>query len=235
MKLSIVIPVYNEGKVIGETIDRVEAAVKSQHELLIIYDFDGDSTIEPAKKKQKRYKNVKLIKNTRGRGALNAIRTGIEKSEGRAVCVMMADLTDDPRIVDDMISKFDEGFDLVAASRYMKGGSQVGGPILKKALSRIAGVSLNLMTGVPVHDVTNSFRLYSKKLLDEVQIESDGGFEVALELTVKAYDAGYRLTEVPTTWMYLDKESRFNFRKWLPKYLKWYFWLLARKNVFNLR
>lgn len=229
MKLSIVMPVYNEGEVIEKTITRVEKSVKTPHELLIIYDMDSDSTIAPVKKLQSKFKNVKLVKNVIGNGALNALKTGLKTAEGEAVCVMMADLTDDPQVVNDMMVKFDEGSEVVAASRYMKGGHQLGGPILKQILSRGAGLSLYYLTGIPTHDATNSFKIYSKKFLDKTKIESDGGFELGIELTVKAHKSGRKITEIPTTWTYSAKESRFYLKKWLPKYLKWYFWAFRGK------
>jgi len=222
-------PVYNEGEVIEETISRVESSIKIPHELLIIHDMDEDTTVPEVKKLQKKYPNAKLVKNIYSKGALNALKTGLKKAEGEAVCVMMADLTDDPRVLNDMAKKYDEGFDVIAASRYMKGGHQIGGPLIKQILSRVAGVSLYYLGILPMHDATNSFRLYSKKFLNSVNIESDGGFELAIELTVKAHFNGFKVTEVPTTWAYLDKESRFYLKKWLPKYFKWYLWAVNKK------
>src|SRR3989344_4975825 len=229
LKLSIVMPVYNEGEVIEETISRVESSIKIPHELLIIHDMDEDTTVPEVKKLQKKYPNAKLVKNIYSKGALNALKTGLKKAEGNAVCIMMADLTDDPVILNQMYRMYEKGFDVVAASRYMKGGRQIGGPILKQILSRVAGVSLHHLVGLPTHDATNSFRLYSKKFLDRVKIEADGGFELAIELTVKAHFGGYKVGEVPTVWRYLAKESRFYLAKWLPKYLKWYFWAIGKK------
>lgn len=229
MRLSIVMPVYNEGEVIKKTIQGVETKVKIPHELLIIYDMDSDTTINPVQDLQKEYPNVKLVKNIYGKGALNALKTGLTKAKGEAVCIMMADLTDDPVILNQMYRKYEKGFDVIAASRYMKGGRQIGGPILKQVLSRLAGISLHYLVGLPTCDATNSFRIYSKKFLDSVTIESDGGFELAIELTVKAHFGGYKVTEVPTTWKYLSKESRFYLAKWLPKYLKWYLWAIGKK------
>ena len=229
MKLSIVMPVYNEGNVIQQTIKRVEDSVKTPHELLIVYDKDTDNTVSPVKKLQKKYPNVKLVKNMYGNGALNALKTGIKKAKGEAVCTMMADLTDDPKPLNDMMEKFKQGYDLVAASRYMKGGQQVGGPFFKQLMSRTAGISLHYLIGIPTHDVSNSFRLYSNKFIKKQKIESDGGFELSTELTVKAFIQGYKLTEVPTTWTFLAKESRFYLSKWLPKYLKWYSWAIYKK------
>lgn len=222
-------PVYNEGDVIAKTIKRVETTVKTPHELLIVYDMDEDTSIPPVKKLQKKYPNVKLIKNAFGGGALNALKTGLNKAKGEAVCIMMSDLTDDPKVLNKMAEKFKKGYDVVVASRYMKGGRQIGGPKFKKFLTITAGLSLHYFFGLPVHDATNSFRLYSKKFLKKVKIESDGGFELATELTVKAHYGGFKVTEVPTVWTYLDKESRFNMKKWIPKYLRWYLWAVKKR------
>ena len=79
------------------------------------------------------------------------------------------------------------------------------------------------MAGLPVHDATSNFRLYSRRLLDAVTIESSAGFELAIELTVKAHRLGMKLAEVPTTWH--DRtagQSRFRLWNWLPHYLHWY-------------
>ena len=222
-------PCYNEGEVIKKTIQGVEAKVKIPHELLIIYDMDDDTTIEPVRKLRQKYSNVNLVKNKYGKGALNALKTGLAKAKGEAVCIMMADLTDDPEILNQMYEKFKKGFDVVAASRYMKGGRQIGGPLIKRILTQTAGLSLHFLVGLPTHDATNSFRLYSKKFLDSVKIEADGGFELAIELTVKAHFGGFKVTEVPTTWTFLAKESRFYLAKWLPKYLKWYLWAVNKR------
>lgn len=222
-------PVYNEGEVIAETINGLESAVKNDHELLIVYDLDGDTTVPAVRKLQKKYPKVKLVKNIYGRGALNALKTGIKKASGEATIVMMADLTDDPKVINQMIAKYRQGFDLVAASRYMKGGHQIGGPKFKQFLSRGAGLSLHYLTGIPTRDVTNSFKLYSKKFLKTITIESDGGFELGIELGVKAYASGFKITEIPTSWVYSAKESRFYLKKWLPKYLKWYLWALRSR------
>jgi glycosyltransferase involved in cell wall biosynthesis len=229
VQLSVVIPVYNEGEVIEKTLLNLESALTISHEILIIFDMEVDTTVPPVKNLQKKFSNIKLVKNIYGRGALNALKTGLKNAKSEAVCVMMADLTDDPKVINKMYQKYQEGFDVVAASRYMKGGHQIGGPKFKQFLSRSAGISLHYFAGIPTHDATNSFKIYSKKFLNKVKIESDGGFELGIELTVKAFFGGYKIAEVPTTWKYLSKESRFYLKKWLPKYLKWYFWAIRKR------
>lgn len=115
----------------------------------------------------------------------------------------------------------------------MKGGSQVGCPFFKRSLSRIAGVSLNWLLRIPTYDVTNNFKLYRRSVLDSIEIESAGGFELAMEIVLKAHFSGFSVGEVPTTWTdRTSGESRFLFFKWLPKYLKWYFYAYKKKFFF---
>jgi dolichol-phosphate mannosyltransferase len=112
---------------------------------------------------------------------------------------------------------------VVAASRYMRGGHQIGGPLLKRTMSRMAGLTLHWLAGVPTHDPTSNFKLYSRRFLESTTIESTAGFELALELTVKATRAGRRVVEVPTTWRdRTSGASNFKLRNWLPHYLHWY-------------
>ncbi len=135
-----------------------------------------------------------------------------------------------------MFIKINEGYDIVCGSRYMKGGKQIGGPWFKKFLSRTAGVSLHHLTGIPSHDVTNSFKMYTKKVLKDITIESNGGFEIGMEIVIKAHFAGFKVTEIPCIWMDRQKgKSRFKITKWTPKYLRWYFYALKRAFFFTQR
>jgi glycosyltransferase involved in cell wall biosynthesis len=227
LELTAVVPVFNEGANIERTLRELEAAIAraapAGHETLIVFDFDEDDTLPPVRRLQPEMPSIRLVKNTRGRGALNAIRAGIDAAAGRFVLVTMADGSDDMSALPAMIDAARAGAAVVAASRYMKGGRQIGGPPVKSLLSRAAGLSLHWVAGLPIHDPTNSYKIYSRSFLDSVTIESEGGFELALELSVKAYRADVPLAEVPATWR--DRtagESRFELRRWLPHYLRWY-------------
>lgn len=221
--LSIVLPVYNEGDNIGPTLTRIEREVRTPHEILVVYDFEGDTTIPVVRALQAEMPAVRLHHNTLGRGVLNAMKAGIGAATAPLVLITMADGSDEMDRVDEMVRLAQDGAAVVAGSRYMRGGRQVGGPRLKRLMSRAAGLSLHWLAGVPIHDATNNFKLYRRDFLETVTIESTGGFELAIELTAKATLAGRRLAEVPTTWR--DRtagESGFDLRRWLPKYLRWY-------------
>ena len=112
---------------------------------------------------------------------------------------------------------------MVSGSRYMPGGRQIGGPRLKSALSRLAGLSLHYLAGFDTRDATTNFRAYSADFLHSVTVQSEHGFEVALELTTKAHLLGLRIGEVPTTWTERSRgSSKFRLFRWLPSYLRWY-------------
>jgi glycosyltransferase involved in cell wall biosynthesis len=234
-ELTIVIPVYNEAGNIKTAIDRIEAVVACPHEISIVYDMDEDTTVPVVQAIQGNYNHpVNLVKNKYGRGVLNAIKTGLDNAQTEFVIVTMADLSDPPEVINAMMAKAANGAaDLVCASRYMKGGKQYGGPLLKGLFSRMAGLSLRWLTGIPTHDISNSFKLYRKAILRTIPIESAGGFEIGMEITVKAFLRGYKIAEVPTTWT--DRAagaSNFKLWTWLPHYLHWY-WLCVKSTWFK--
>ena len=228
--IQVIIPVYNESDNILNTFRQLSDKVRTAYAVLIIYDFDGDNTLPVVKEyiAEQGCNNIRLIRNNYGGGVLNAIKTGFESCVDGVALVVMADTSDDIGIIDAMLEKINEGYDLVCGSRYMKGGRQIGGPVFKKLMTRTAGVSLHLLTGIPTHDVSNSFKMYRVSLLRDIQIESTGGFEIGMEILVKALAGGYRLTDIPATWR--DRaagKSRFQIRKWLSNYLHWYFYALT--------
>jgi glycosyltransferase involved in cell wall biosynthesis len=222
-ELSIVVPVYNEGEAVEPVLRALTAAVQTPHEILVVYDFDADTTVPVITRLAKELPSIWGLKNDIGRGVLNAMRSGIKAARGEYILISMADGSDEPDLVDPMVRLARDGADVVSASRYMRGGRQIGGPPVKRLLSRAAGLSLHWVGGVATHDPTNNFKLYARRFLDTVTIESTAGFELALELTVKATLAGRRVAELPTTWR--DRtagQSNFKLRKWLPHYLHWY-------------
>lgn len=205
-------------------------AVERNVELTVVVDSESDTTVEPVRELSNNYENVTVLVNTLGRGPANAIKFGLFHATTPVVVVTMADGCDDPRQIDDLIDLIQRGVIVAAASRYMPGGQQVGGPRLKGFLSKTAGRLLYWFAGVGTRDATNSFKAYSREFIHNVGIESSAGFEIALELTSKARRLRLPIAEIPTIW--LDRqfgESNFKLRKWLPEYLKWFVFAFGRK------
>jgi glycosyltransferase involved in cell wall biosynthesis len=232
LRYSIVLPVYDEGANIGAFCRRARAELPPGFELLVCYDFDADNTLPAldALSSEARPETVRLVRNTLGRGVRYAIEAGMRAAAAPVVLVMMADLSDDFSRAGEMVARAEAGASVVCASRYVKGGRQIGGPRLKGFLSRTAGVTLHWLAGVPTHDPTNSFKAYRREFLARTPIESPAGFVLAMELTLKAHFAGERVEEVPAVWF--DRragQSRFRLFAWLPLYLRWYAWALRRR------
>jgi dolichol-phosphate mannosyltransferase len=223
-RVTVVIPAYNEGSNIVPVLDRLREAVTLPCEVLVVVDTPDDTTLPVIKE----YANtgepaVHAVINDYGPGPANAIRYGIAKAQAPVVVVTMADGCDDPRQIDELTRLVERGVVVAAASRYMPGGQQVGGPIMKRTLSRNAGRTLYWFARVGTRDATNSFKAYSKAFVEQVGIDSRDGFEIGLELTAKARRMRLPVAEIPTIW--LDRpagDSNFKVGKWLPKYLRWY-------------
>lgn len=231
-RCSVVVPVFNEAENIGPFCARARDELPPGYELLICYDFDGDDTLPalaaiPAERKPE---DVRLVRNDLRRGVRYAIEAGMRAARAPVVVVTMADLSDDFANVEEMVRRVEQGADVVCASRYMRGGRQIGGPLLKRLLSRTAGLTLHWFAGIPTHDPTNSFKAYRKEFLDRTPIESTAGFCLGLELTAKAHFGGGRVEEVPAVWRDRSAgQSRFRVFGWMPHYLRWYFWSLRRR------
>jgi glycosyltransferase involved in cell wall biosynthesis len=224
-ELTLVIPVYNEGANFPELWSAVTSQIRSRFRAFVVYDFDEDNTV-PVLRQIISTGETRLVpvKNNVGRGVIGAIRTGFNQVDGGPVLVIMADLSDDLTQVDQMVALYRQGYQVVVASRYMRGGRLLDAPPLKGAMSRVAGLTLHWFRGIPTHDATNAFKLYDSKMLKTMTFESKAGFALNLEITVKAFLAGYRIVELPTTWRGRTQgESRFRIWAWLPQYLKWYF------------
>ena len=223
-RVTVVIPAYDEGEGISPVLDRLVEAVSLPCEVLVVVDFAEDSTVAAVEAyAELRQPTVRVVVNDYGRGPAHAIRFGIDHARAPVVVVTMADGCDDPRQIDELTRLVERGVVVAAASRYMPGGQQVGGPWVKAALSRTAGRSLHRFARIGTRDATNSFKAYRKEFVEQVGIDSRDGFEIGLELTAKARRLRLPVAEIPTIW--LDRElgtSKFELTRWLPKYLRWY-------------
>jgi glycosyltransferase involved in cell wall biosynthesis len=240
MMASIVIPAYKEDENIVRTINELTSTFGGSVEVFVVVDNAMDSTILAFNSMISLPNSYKVCVQNLGSGPANAIRFGLGLTNSNCVIVMMADGSDDIRIVPELVNLVNRGVAVACASRYMPGGQQVGGPRLKKLISKNVGRVLYLIAGVGTHDPTNSYKAYSKSFLSMVNVESRNGFEVGLELVSKARKLRLPIAEVPTIW--LDRShgtSRFQLLKWAPKYFRWFvncfcFWKLPYRDGVKL-
>lgn len=227
---TVIIPAFNEGANIVKTIGDLKTLYNSSIDVIVVVDFAEDSTISFFNQIKEKPKSYKIVVQSYGSGPANAIRFGIDQARTDCVVVMMSDGSDDVRAILELSNLVSRGVAVACASRYMSGGQQIGGPRFKKFLSRTAGKLVYSVAGVGTHDPTNSFKAYSKVMVQQVGIESRNGFELGIELVSKAHRLRLPIAEIPTIWLdRTDGSSRFQLAKWAPKYLPWFFNCFAPK------
>lgn len=223
--LDLVVPIYNEGKKILKLLKLFEKNIKTKFRVLLCYDLETDN-IFIFNKYLKNFNYEIILVKSNNQGPCEAIKRGLY-FDGSSNCVIVypADDLINYNIIDIMYSKFTLGDDVVVASRFIKGGSMKGCPIIKSFLVRLASATLYFFSSIPVRDASNGFRLFSRKLLNKVKVESKLGFSYSLELLVKCNRMGLKIGEVPARWEErVEGSSRFKIFKWLHAYLYWYFY-----------
>jgi glycosyltransferase involved in cell wall biosynthesis len=223
-ELDIVIPVYNEGPGILATLDALVRELKTPARVLICYDLADDNTLPVVRDNAAAYSTlpIEFVKNP-GRGPHQAVLAGFAASKAPTIVVFPADDDFNAGILDSMVALARSGSDIVCASRFMPGGRMEGCPWLKAALVCSAAFMLHRFAGLPTYDATSGFRLFSRRAIERIAIESDRGFCYSIELLVKAHRLGWKVSEVPAVWFERKHgTSRFKVLRWVPAYLRWF-------------
>lgn len=204
MKLSIVMPAYNEEESIVETIDQIEEAfskVAIDHEIFIVNDNSKDNTLQVLEALSQKYPSVKYETNHGPNGFGYAVRYGLDRFSGDCVAVMMADLSDSPYDLIRYYTTMVEGnYDCVFGSRFIKGGKVIDYPFVKKVINRIANSIIRIVMGIKYNDTTNAFKLYKKEVIEGVKPILSPHFNLTIELPLKAIIRGYSYTVLPNSW-----------------------------------
>ena len=204
MKLSIVIPAYNEAKSLPETIAKISHAVKIHNisnEILVVNDNSSDNTVDVLADLQKEVDILRYITNEGPNGFGYAIRKGLESFTGDIVAIMMADLSDS---ADDLITFYntliDKKVDAVFGSRFIKGGKAIDYPPLKKVINRISNFIIRMAFRIKYNDTTNAFKMYKKETIDGLKPFLSPHFNLTIELPLKVIIRGYSYAVVPNLW-----------------------------------
>ena len=222
--LDIIVPVFREEGNISKTIEEIFKIQEINFRILVVYDFDEDPTIQVIKNNFDKTQIIYLKKKYQ---VLNgAIKTGFENIQSKATLLYPADDHENFNLISEMFYKFNEGYDIVCASRFIDGGSYEGAPLIKKLIVKFVSFTLTNFTSLPTKDATNGFRLFSKSIVEKFPIESKKGFTFSIELLAKAYRYNYKITELPEKWpVRTSGESKFSYYT-IPFYLKWYLYIL---------
>ena len=233
--IDLIIPVFNDGKNLLKLTRIISKEVKYKLNLFICYDMDNDDLFEYLEQIKKTKLNIILKKNLHN-GPCEAIKTGIFSGKSNCVIVYPADDFINVNLINKMYEKYKMGFDIVVCSRFMKGGSMKGCPLLKSFIVRFVSYSLYILSSIPVRDASNGLRMFSRKLIKDVGIESKIGFAYSLELLVKAKKFNFSICEIPAKWEERTVgSSKFKIFIWSKQYLKWYFYGLYHSSIFRLK
>ena len=204
MKLSIVIPAYNEEKNIANCIDELTATVKEVHqidcEIIVVNDNSTDATESVVKKIMQDNPIVKIANRTPPGGFGRAIRTGLEHVTGDAVVIYMADLSDDPNDVVRYFRKLEEGFDCVFGSRFVKGSVVKDYPKLKLVINRIVNRCVQWMFWTKFNDLTNAFKAYRTSVIHDCGPFRASHFNITLEMSLSVLCRKYNVAQIPISW-----------------------------------
>ncbi|MEM3000953.1 MAG: glycosyltransferase family 2 protein [Candidatus Nitrosocaldus sp.] len=237
--LALIMPVYNEGDAVIPVISTLFLTVRYPFNLIVVYDSHDDPTISSVKKLQTIFKDIYLIKNEFGMGVLNAIKTGLRHADTQYVGIWVSYHVDPFGILNKMVERLEEGFDLVSASRFSYETIKARGGVFKRLLSYTGNSILNKMVGMPITDITTSLKVYRRRLFNDIEIETvvNGGWALSTELAVKSAIKGYRLCEVP-----LEKRNvnlihgvtNFRVFRQLSEYFRWLYLGWKNRKVIRL-
>ena len=227
--VTIIVPARDETG-IAPVISRIARCVRADREILVVVDSAEDLTVPSVRALAATVPGLRCLVSPYPPGPAGAIRHGFDVAGGDVTVVTMADGSDDPAQIDVLVGLVRRGAVIAAASRYSAGGRQVGGPAVRRLLSRLAGISLRTLAGAGTCDATNSFKAYLTGFVREVGIDSRAGFAVGIELTAKARRLRLPVAEIPTTWRERRQgRSRFRLAAWLPGYARWYLFCFGRR------
>ena len=204
MKLSIIIPAYNEAESLPETIKQLYNTLSNEnidHEILIVNDNSKDNSIDVLDSLKKNVNTLSYVTNQGPNGFGYAIRKGLDNFSGDIVAIMMADLSDSPQdLVNYYRTLIEKNVDAVFGSRFIKGGQTIDYPWLKKRINRVANGIIRLTFRIKYNDTTNAFKIYKRETIEGLKPFLAPHFNFTIELPLKVIIRGYTYAVVPNSW-----------------------------------
>lgn len=232
IKLTILIPVRNEGINLRVMLKLLKALVDVPHEVVVVYDDPNDDSIEAIESVRESNPNVRGVLNELGRGVINAIRAGVDSAKGDFVLIFAADEVGPALAIDNMLELMDGGCEFVSCTRYAYGGRRLGGSAIGGFLSRWANRLFPILAGSVFTDCTTGIKMFRREIFEQMNLESRPiGWAVAFEMAIKAQLMGFKLGEVPI--ISIDRlfggKSTFKLGPWVGEYSRWFFWGAIKK------
>jgi len=200
--LTVVIPTWNEAGNIGKALEQTTKVLEKAgitHEILVMDDASKDGTDRVVNEFAKKKPAVRFIAHPPPPGFGYSIRDGIRMAKGDAVVIMMADLSDDPVYLPDMLARIKDGCDVVVGSRFLPGSKIYGYRPLKYLSNRLFNVSVQLCFLTGINDASNAFKMFRTGLISAFPVESRS-FTVSAEMMLRMKISGHKICQVPVTW-----------------------------------
>jgi dolichol-phosphate mannosyltransferase len=203
VRLSVVIPAHNEADSVGSTLAGARTALREagiDYELVVVDDGSSDGTADAVAAVAAEDPNVRCIRSPYPNGFGFAVRAGLERFDGDAVAIMMADASDDPADLVRYYRLLEQGYDCAFGSRFVKGAQVHDYPRLKLILNRLANAFIRLLFRHGYNDTTNAFKAYRREVIETVQPLLSHHFNLTVELPLKAIIRGHSYAVVPISW-----------------------------------
>lgn len=207
LSVSCVIPAHNEEGNIETVVQCIipileNASIVSSFELVLVNDNSTDATGAIIERLASKNSHILTVHRSHTPGFGNAVKAGLAAASCEVVIPVMGDFSDDPEDIIRLIEKISEGYDIAYGSRFVEGGELHGYPWQKLLANRLFNNALRLSFGVPHRDVTNAFKAYRREVLDELDVANleSTGFDLTIEIALKAHIAGFSSVEVPVRW-----------------------------------
>ena len=227
LKLSILMPVRNEGVNLKRILKIIGALMEVPYEVLVIYDSPDDNSIPMATAMQKENPAIKPLHNTLGRGVINAVRSGVKAARGEYAIILPADDMGAIFDIGNMLKEIEKGYDIVSATRYAKGGKVVGGAFTSRLLSKVANKLFIVFAGSTMTDSTVGIKIFRHDAFDKIQFECKPvGWAFAFEMAIKAQLLGLKISEVPIVSInrFYGGTSTYKLNAWISEYIRWFLW-----------
>jgi dolichol-phosphate mannosyltransferase len=203
LKLSVVIPAYNEEGTVAETVNEIVStldAEKIEHEVIVVDDSSTDGTAAVVESIAAEHPQVRCLPSPYENGFGFAVRAGLEAFEGDAVAIVMADGSDSPRDLVSYQRLLEEGYECAFGSRFVHGSKVIDYPRSKLIMNRIVNWGIRALFRHGYNDTTNAFKAYRREVIENVQPFLSHHFNLTVELPLKAVVRGYSYGIVPISW-----------------------------------
>lgn len=228
---SVVVPAHNEAgnlRKLALGIKNALSKTRKKFEIVIVNDNSADNSSEVLEHlKKKGVSELVIINRTTNPGVGNAIREGLCKARGETIITMDGDLSHEPEEIPKLLAKMGR-YDMVCGSRYIN-GSKANIELSRKIISKTFNILFGNLLRMPVRDFTSGFRAYKREVIEKINLKNQN-FGIYIEIPLKAYINGFKLTEAPITYSKRQSgHSNLNYFSQGPEYLKVIFEVLKIK------